>query len=71
MKNFLTRLFGTGDDVSSKRVITFIALICMIVGFIANLFFEYKVERWMFESMQWIVMTGLGVVVAEKFSPRK
>ncbi len=71
MRKFVGKMFGVGDDVSSKRVITFLALFFMLVGYVANLFFDFMVEKHMFESLQWIVMAGLGFVAAEKFSPNK
>lgn len=71
MRKFVGKMFGVGDDVSSKRVITFLSLFFMLVGYVANLFFDFMVEKHMFESLQWIVMAGLGFVAAEKFSPNK
>lgn len=61
---------GADGSISSKRVITFLAFILCSIAFIANLFFGMKIDAFMFETMAYIVMAGLGVTVAEKFSVR-
>ena len=62
---------GENGSVSSKRVITVAAFLLCAVAFIANMFFGYKIDEFIFESMSYIAMAGLGVTVAEKFSTRK
>jgi len=54
--------------VSSKRVVTFVCLIFMLVGYTANLFWDYTIDSNLFESLQWIVMAGLGFTASEQFS---
>lgn len=61
---------GHDGSISSKRVITFIAFLLCALAFIMNLFLGYKIEEFIFQSMSYIAMTGLGVTVAEKFSSR-
>jgi len=68
MKQFLKAMFAEGGEVSSKRVVTAMCLLFMLVAFVSNLFFDYAVEQHMFESLQWIVMAGLGFTASEKFS---
>jgi hypothetical protein len=55
--------------LSSRRVVTFIAFILCGIAFIANLFWGFEVKQFMFESMIYLAMVGLGVTVAEKFAP--
>ncbi len=55
--------------LSSRRVVTFIAFILCGIAFIANLFWGFEVKQFMFESMIYLTMVGLGVTVAEKFAP--
>ena len=55
---------------SSKRVVTMIATILMVVGYTANLFWDYTVDQFMFESIMYIVIAGLGITGAEKFAPK-
>lgn len=59
---------GHNGSISSKRVITFLAFILCGIAFISNLFFGYKIDSFLYQSMAYIVMAGLGVTVAEKFS---
>ena len=44
------------------------AFILCAMAFIANLFFGMKIEQFIFDSMSYIAMAGLGATVAEKFS---
>jgi hypothetical protein len=55
--------------LSSRRVVTFIAFILCGIAFLANLFWGFEVKQFMFESMIYLAMVGLGVTVAEKFAP--
>ncbi len=75
MKNVLGYLKGIMSDSngspSSKRLVTLLATILVAVGYIANLFWDYTVEQFMFESMMYIVIAGLGITGAEKFAPKK
>lgn len=61
---------GIDGSLSSKRVVTFLAFLLCAIAFIANLFWGYKVETFMYEGMIYLAMAGLGVTVAEKFSSR-
>lgn len=60
---------GHNGTLSSKRVVTFLAFLLCAVAFVANLFWNFEVKEFMFESMIYLAMTGLGVTVAEKFAP--
>lgn len=59
---------GIDGSLSSRRVITFLAFTLCAVAFVANLFFGMKIEQFIFDSMSYIAMAGLGATVAEKFS---
>lgn len=61
---------GVDGSLSSRRVITFAAFLLCAAAFIANMFFGYKIDQFIFESMAYIAMAGLGFTVAEKFSSR-
>ena len=39
----------------------------MIIGYVANLFWNFEVASNMYESLQWIVMAGLGFTASENF----
>ena len=68
--NSLSSLLTDGIDgtLSSRRVVTFLAFSLCATAFIANLFFGMKIEQFIFDSMSYIAMAGLGATVAEKFS---
>jgi hypothetical protein len=59
------------DSVSSKRVIAFAAFVLCGIAFVANLFWGYKVEAFMFDSMIYLAMVGIGATAVEKFVPRR
>lgn len=60
---------GINGSMSSKRVITFAAFVLCAVAFLANLFFNYKIDTFIYESMMYIVIAGLGFTASEKFAP--
>ena len=55
--------------LSSKRVVTFLAFLLCGVAFVANLFWGFEVKQFMFDSMIYLAMVGLGVTASEKFAP--
>ena len=71
LKKFLLKTFSSKSDVSSKRLISFLAFGMMTIGFISNLYFGFKVEEHMFKSMEWIVEIGMGTILLERFSGKK
>jgi hypothetical protein len=65
---FIKALSGEGDqNPSSKRLITFLAFILLATGFIAELFFERKLNPQSFDAIMYIVLGGLGFTASEKF----
>jgi hypothetical protein len=71
--NFLAKMLsGEGEqNPSSKRVITFLAFTLLAVGFIAEMFFERKVNPTTYEYMMYIVIGGLGFTASEKFTSKE
>ena len=69
MMNFLSKMLsGEGENnPSSKRMITFLAFLLLATGFIAEMFFEKKVNPQTFDTMMYIVIGGLGFTASEKF----
>jgi|TARA_R110002020_G_scaffold95901_3_gene229798 hypothetical protein len=41
----------------------------MLIGYVSNLFWDFTIDENIFNSLQWIVMAGLGFTAAEGFSP--
>jgi hypothetical protein len=71
--NFFTKMLsGEGEqNPSSKRVITFLAFALLATGFIAEMFFEKKVNPTTYEYMMYIVIGGLGFTASEKFTKKE
>ena len=69
----ITSMFADSVDgsVSSKRVVTFIAFVLCSTAFISNLFWGLRVEDYIYKSMVYIVIAGLGFTGMEKFAPTK
>lgn len=61
---------GVDGSVSSKRVVTFLAFVLCSVGFVANLFWGYKIDEFIYNSMMYVVIAGLGFTGLEKFAPK-
>lgn len=64
-------LQDTNGAYSSKRAVVFLCTILMATGFLANLFGSYDIDQFMYESVMYIVIAGLGFSGAERFAPRK
>lgn len=62
---------GVDGSVSSKRVVTTLAFVLCGIGFVANLFWEFKIDEFIYNSMMYIVIGGLGFTGLEKFAPKK
>lgn len=61
---------GVNGSVSSKRVVTTLAFALCAAGFISNLYWGYKVDEFIYNSMMYIVIGGLGFTGLEKFAPK-
>ena len=70
LMNFFKNMLSSEGKVSSKRFVTFVCLLFMLIGYTANLFWDFTIDDNLFESLQWIVMAGLGFTAAENFSPK-
>jgi|TARA_R110000787_G_scaffold283205_1_gene395711 hypothetical protein len=68
--DFFKNMLSSEGKVSSKRFVTFICLLFMLIGYTSNLFWDFTIDNNLFESLQWIVMAGLGFTAAENFSPK-
>jgi len=70
LESMKSMLADTHDEtaLSSKRVIAFLAFICCVIGFFVDLFTNYQVTQTLYDSMMWIVISGLGFTGLEKFA---
>lgn len=65
MSNCIRELFSSSNKISSKRVITVLAFVMMSLGFVTNLAFDWTIEQYIYDSMSYIVITGLGFTASE------
>lgn len=74
MGNFKNYLKGLMEDAngspSSKRLIVFLCTILMATGYVANLFWKYTVDEFMFNAIMYVVIGGMGITGVEKFAPK-
>jgi len=63
-------LNDTKGNVSSKRVITFVAFVLMALGFIVNVFMEIPIKEFIWDGMLYLVTAGLGFSTLEHFSKK-
>lgn len=73
LKNLKGMLADSHDAecLSSKRVVSLLAFICLVIAFFVDLFTEYKITQAIYDSMMFIVVAGLGFTGLEKFAPKK
>ena len=73
MKGFFTNLKGIFRDshnntISSKRIVVFLCVIMMIVGFVANVGYGVEVSEHIYTSIMYVVLAGVGLTGIEKFA---
>ena len=68
---YVTQVMAEPNGVpSSKRWIVFICTVLVTIGFLANLFGGYKIDPNIFNSVMYVIIGGMGITGAEKFSPK-
>jgi hypothetical protein len=71
IKEYLHQIISdTNGSPSTKRLILILCAILMATGYIANLFWDYTVEEFMFNAIMYIVIGGMGITGVEKFAPK-
>lgn len=70
-RGFIEDLVSDGSKISSKRLVTLLSFILIAIGFLANLFWNFTIEEFIYSSIMYIVIAGLGIVGAEKFAKSK
>jgi len=69
MKNFLSSMMSDVDgQISSKRFITIIAFLCLVLAFLCNVFAAIPLQEFVYDGMLYLVGSGLGFSTVEKFS---
>ena len=73
VKDFFISLLTDGSanaTVSSKRAISMAAFGACVSGFFGNLFFGLKMDEFIYNSMMYISIAGMGMTVPEKWAPK-
>lgn len=72
MKKIIKEIFtGVNGVLSSKRVVTMICVVLMILAFLLDLFIDLSVPQFMYEAIMYIVIAGVGFTGAEQFAKGK
>ena len=59
------------DSFSSKRVVTLASAALILIAFVVDLFTDFTVSQFMYESLMYIVIAGMGFTGAEQFAKNK
>lgn len=74
MKKFFTEIFqdhASDPGFSAKRFVTIMCAMVLIGIALTDLTTDLTVSQYMFESLMYIVISGLGITGAELFVPKK
>jgi hypothetical protein len=68
---YLKDMLSENGNPSSKRWVAVVATLLIVIGYIANLFWDYTIEEFIFNGVMYIVIGTLGITGVEKFAPKK
>jgi len=68
---YLKDMMSVNGNPSSKRWVAVVATLLIVIGYIANLFWDYTIEEFIFNGVMYIVIGTLGITGVEKFAPKK
>lgn len=66
--SFIQMLSDVDGQISSKRIVVFLCTIALLTTWACNLWWGATPEEFIFQGLLYIVVVGLGVTTAEKFS---
>lgn len=66
MRKFFNSLFSSEGEVSSKRFIGILSALVMFFIAIVDLFTNQTVAEYIFDSLMWLTISGLGFIASEK-----
>lgn len=67
MKGMLAENDG---KLSNKRVITMLSTVMLVIAFVANVFFGYKIDDNILDAIMFVIIGGMGITGMEKFAPK-
>lgn len=68
---YIKDMMSDGGVPSTKRWVAVVATLLIAIGYIANLFWDYTIEEFIFNGVMYIVIGTLGITGVEKFAPKK
>ena len=68
---YLKNMMSENGNPSSKRMVAVVSTLLIAIGYIANLFWDYTIEEFIFNGVMYIVIGTLGITGVEKFAPKK
>lgn len=67
----LREMLSSDGKLSSKRIITLIAFVCVVIAFLTNLILMVTMDAGILDGMITIVYAGLGVTVGENLLKKR
>lgn len=68
---YIKDMMSDGGNPSTKRMVAVVSTLLIAIGYIANLFWDYTIEEFIFNGVMYIVIGTLGITGVEKFAPKK
>ena len=68
---YLKDMMSDGGNPSTKRWVAVVSTLLIAIGYIANLFWDFTIEEFIFNGVMYIVIGTLGITGVEKFAPKK
>jgi hypothetical protein len=68
---YLKDMMSENGNPSTKRWVAVVSTLLIAIGYIANLFWDYTIEEFIFNGVMYIVIGTLGITGVEKFAPKK
>lgn len=67
--NYIKEMLSDGTGTaSSKRLITVLSAILIVIGFMVSLFTSYKIPEYIYTDVMYLVLAGMGVSGAENIT---
>ncbi len=68
---YIKDMMSDNGNPSTKRMVAVVSTLLIAIGYIANLFWDFTIEEFIFNGVMYIVIGTLGITGVEKFAPKK
>ena len=68
---YIKDMMSDGGNHSTNRWVAVVSTLLIAIGYIANLFWDFTIEEFIFNGVMYIVIGTLGITGVEKFAPKK